>query len=310
MVTKADVIGWMLENRGQMIVDPDDSNIITGYVTFTPERAESALENNTKNRKMGVYNQVPGLKEALLNGLWDPNVSKISFAADGTLSDGQNRLFSVKETGVPMRTLVTWGVGEDAQLVTDRRGTRTLTNDIEIAGFSQANHLAAITRIKYLRDEKGLDLKTIITRGRVATTSISDIVLYKYFMSHSDEIIEEMKLARKIYFSLRDLDINGSVINLLSFEFNNINSEDAWCFWSRLSTGVTTNEYDPVTLLRKRLSENARSKTNKIPQIVMAALIIKAWNLFERGETAKQLKYASGGARPEPFPEIYNPYEE
>lgn len=310
MVTKADVIGWMLEDRGQILVDPDNNNIITGYVTFTPDRARSALENNTRNRKMGAKKQVPAIKESLLNGMWNANVSTISFAEDSTLSDGQNRLFAVTETGVPMRNLVTWGVEKDAQLVTDRRGTRTLTNDIEIAGFHQANHLAAITRIKYLREEKGLDIKTIINRGYVVSTAASDVVLFKYFMSHSDEIVEKMKTARRIYFAIRDLDVNMAVINTLSVEFNDINSVDAECFWSKLSTGVATSEWDPVVLLRKRLSENARSQTNKIPAIVMTALIIKAWNLFERGETTMSLKYRSGGASPEPFPKIYDPNKE
>ena len=65
-----------------------------------------------------------------------------------------------------------------------------------------------------------------------------------------------------------------------------------------------------VTRLRKKLADNAHSGISKRPVTVMAALIIKAWNFYEQGEKPKLLKFTAGGASPEAFPQVYNPYKD
>jgi len=308
MVTKEIIQKWMLENKGSILQDPEDPEVFTGYVTFTPERASSALESNVRNRKMGTNRQVPALVEVMEDGLWDSNVSKINFNRNSELSDGQNRLFAGVKSNTTFRCLVTWGVKSTAQLVTDRRGTRTLSDDLSISGYQNVHNLSAIAKIMYLR-QQGRDVKQIINKG-ASMNKVPDVSVYNFFLEHEDAVIESQRLATRTYRSVRDLHINGATLNVLAIEFDSINREDARAFWERLSDGITTTEDDPVIMLRKRLSENARSKTSKIPKPVEAALIIKAWNYYIRGETTKCLKFTSGGSNPEPFPEIYNPYLE
>ena len=307
MITKEVIQKWMLEDQGSILYDPKNDGVFTGYITITPERAEALLGINTSNRKMGKYSQIPSLIDAMINGYWDENVAKINIAADNTLSDGQNRLYAGVSSQTTFRCLVTYGVSKAAQRSTDRRGHRTLNNDLSINGIPQANHNAALTRNMYLSKECGVDIKGILQHG-LATSVVSDAHLYDYFIANSDYIMETQKRIQKIYTSVRDLEISQSILNLLIPAFDEINQEDADCFWGRLSTGITTTENDPVTLLRKKLSENAHNKASKIPMVVIAALIIKTWNFYMRGETPKMLKFTSGGANPEQFPEIYNPY--
>lgn len=306
MVTREQIMGWMVEDGGNILYDNKAPGVFTGYVTFTPERAESALENNTHNRTMGTKKQFPVLKSVMQNRLWDANVSKINFESDGTLSDGQNRLYAGAHSQTTFRCLVTWGVERSAQLVTDRRGSRTLSDDLHIAGVTQSKQTAAITKVYYYR-AIGYDVKSIINKGGILVT-VPDSVLYRYYMDNAEKIKAGQLLVERVKNSVSDLKINRSIMNVLVIEFDKISEKDAAVFWERLSTGTTTIENDPVVLLRKRLADNARANVNKLAKHVEAALIIKAWNFYMSGETPKLLKYTSGGANPEPFPEIYNPY--
>lgn len=309
MVTKELVEKWMLENKGSILHDPEDTDVFTGYITITPERAEALLSINTQNRKMGKTKQIPGLVDALENGYWDANVSKINITRTNKLSDGQNRLFAGVESQTTFRSLVTYGVKESAQHATDRRGHRTLSDDLTISGFTATSHIAALTRILFYKNERHMGVTTLLGRGQAVST-VSDSRLYDYFLANKEAIIETQRRVAKIYYSVRDLEISQTILNILVPAFDDVSVEDATCFWERLSTGITDTENDPIIILRKKLADNAHNKANKIPRSVIAALIIKAWNFYMRGEQVKMLKFTSGGANPESFPEIFNPYSD
>lgn len=310
MVSKETMISWMTEDGGAILRDPRNQSIITGYVTFTPERAKAALENNTHNRPMKTtHGQVPSIKDVLEKGLWDANVSKINFEESGVLSDGQHRLAACVVANIPIRCLVTWGIGREAQLVTDRRGARKMADDLAINGKKNATNLAATTRMIYAREVFGLDIYSIINKGQ-NMSNVSDVVLYDYYTEHSEVIDEVHRMIERIYASVRYLKINRRSLNLLAYEFAKISNDDAEGFWKRLASGVSKDENDPIMMLHKRLFDRARSNTLEIPRTIEAALIIKAWNAYITGEQMLQLKYRSGGDHPEPFPEIKNPYDE
>lgn len=307
MLTEQMIKQWMIEDGSGILYDSHNPGIFTGYITADSERLALMLENNKRNRKFNERN-VNNLKETMSAELWNENVAKINFTKDGMLDDGQHRLRAALEAGVSIRVMVTWGVEKETQHFTDRRGSRTLANDLEIDGYKNSLKLAAITRIAYLRDVKNYTVKMLLNKG--CNTGVPDAILYEFFKSHSEAIITYSKTVANIYMSVRGLEINRDVINILGVEFSRINDEDAQNFWKSLHDGVYEDDDDPVKRLRERLVKNGLSKTNKIPKNIMAALIIKAWNFYEQGESIKQLKYSSGGANPEAFPEIVNPYSE
>lgn len=309
MITKEVIQKWMLENNGSILSDPQHKDVFTGYITITPERGEALLGINTSNRKLGKNNQVPSLIDSMVNGYWDENVSKINIALDNTLSDGQNRIYAGVNSQTTFRCLVTYGVSKKAQRVTDRRGNRTLSNDLSIDNVPSATHCAALTRVMYLKNELGASVKNILAQGGIAS-SVSDVHLGDYFEANKETILAAQKRVMQVYTSVRDLEISQSILNVLVPVFDSISREDADQFWGRLSTGVTTAECDPVIALRMKLATNAHNKSSKIPKFVVAALIIKAWNFYMRGDSIRLLKYTAGGANPETFPEIYNPYLE
>lgn len=307
-LTKDTLRKWMLENGGNILYDPIHPGVFTGYITITEERASAMLAANVKNRKMGVSKQIPQLRKEIASGNWNDNVSKINFTKDTVLSDGQNRLFSVVAEHKPIRCLVTWGVDDDAQLVTDRRGTRTLADDLQIAGVKSAKEVSTVGRLYFLR-AKGLSTYSVLNSGGASTTQFPDQEIYRYIMSNLDKITALQRRAGSIYASLRELAVQSRNVQLLSIEFDEISEEDATAFWNSLSKGINLNDRNPIYLLRSRLLKAKTSNGEKLDARYQAALIIKAWNFYMKGETPGVLKYTQGGANPEPFPEIYNPYE-
>lgn len=307
MTIKEKLLEWMYEDSG-VLYDKMHEGVFNGYVTFTPERAAEILEINTKNRKLGEKKQMPQIIRALEGGFWNDNVSKINITASDVLSDGQNRLSAIVKSKISARLLVTYGVSDDAQAVTDRRGERKLYDDLEIEGCKSSRTASAITRILFLRD-KGFTVRELINRGR-DIRGYADYQLLGFYHDHSEEIHKTERYCSNTYQVVRHLQINRTVVSILAIEFKKINEEDSTYFWRALAKGVFSDEYDPIALLHARLVSNALNKTKKIPTHIQCALIIKAWNCFERGEHMKTLKYTSGGAKPEPFPEIYNPNEE
>lgn len=309
MIDETIIKRWMLENNGNILYDPMHPGVFTGYVTFTPERSKSALENNTRNRKLKANSQLPILMEAMENGEWDDNVETISFTKDNILSNGQHRFESSVRSGSTFRNLVTYGISDRAQRKQDRGASRKLDEDLYIDGFKNTIHLAAIIRVLYFLDVKNLTIKNILNRS-IDTVTVADSVFYDYFYEHKNEIIEKERFTASVAKSVACLEVPGGIVNVLSIKFDRINKEDAKCFWERLSDGFTTIENDPIIVLRNKLIKNKDNNQHKLSNIVMAALIIKTWNLYMKGETTQCLKFAAGGATPESFPEIYNPYLE
>lgn len=306
MVNKEILQGWMSENNGYILYDPLHPGVFTGYVTFTPERSKSALENNTRNRNIKMT-QLEELTEQMKNGNWDENVGTITFDKNGVISNGQHRFESSVKTGITFRNLVTYGVSDRTQHYTDRGASRKLEDDFSIDKLKNSKNLSTITRTHYLINAKQFSVKAIITKVKTASC-VPDSVLYDYFYENKTEIIRLERLYANTYLKVKLLKI-GEVLKTLVLLFDRINSEDAYRFWEKLGKGYSEIEDDPIMLLRSRLAKHADNNQNKLTQPTIAALIIKAWNAYERGETVKQLKFMAGGANPESFPEIYNPYE-
>jgi len=309
MIDETIIKRWMLENNGNILYDPMHPGVFTGYVTFTPERSKSALENNTRNRKLKLKSQIPTLMEAMENGKWDDNVETISFTKSNVLSNGQHRLEASVRSNTAFRNLVTYGISDRAQHYQDRNPARKLSEDLQIDGLKNSVHLAAIIRVVYFLDVKKLPIKSILNRS-IEISNVADYVFYDYFYQHKEEIMKKERYTNGVYNSVIHIGVPGGIVNVLALEFDRVNKEDAECFWNRLSSGYTTIENDPIMVLHEQLVKNKDNPQKNMTETVLAAKIIKTWNYYMKGETTDCLKFTAGGSHPEAFPEIYNPYLE
>lgn len=113
------------------------SREIPEWESISPKRAEKMLnDHNSTNRKLR-----PGIVEKyaadMKAGKWVKNPQPIMFYDDGTLADGQHRLWAVVESGATVAFLVVRGVHRDVALNIDTGFGRSLTDNARIAGWDR-----------------------------------------------------------------------------------------------------------------------------------------------------------------------------
>ena len=266
--------------------------------TITPEIAEKMLVTNVGNRDP----KRESIAKAIENGEWVLNGATIVFDENGNLTDGQNRLMACIKSGKPIDTIVVRGIKRSAQITMDTGVKRVLADYLKLAGYPNYSAVGAIGLAVYRAEEYGLQgAFTMPKSGRDTVKA-----LYEYICAMYDTRIEPLvkpsKLVQRMY-----PGVTVGTIGVLLDAFGKAGEDNVSEFVSQVTN--KTAACTSVRLLQNRLSKNADSKNGRLPQKVVAALIIKAWNAYMLGDDIAQLKFTQGGANPERFPEVFLDYE-
>lgn len=116
----------------------------TTWQVVTPDLATKWLEGNVHNRPVrdGVVQRYAADMRA---GRWKQTHQGIAMDEDGTLIDGQHRLFAVIEAGVPVLMQVTYNLPIEAQAVVDDGLKRSVVDVLKINGYGTITPLHAAT---------------------------------------------------------------------------------------------------------------------------------------------------------------------
>jgi len=118
----------------------------TENVLVTVALATKWLEGNTHNRPVRdsrVHQYANDMKE----GRWGVSHQGIAFAEDGTLLDGQHRLWAILEAKVPIEMMVTTGLPMDAQKYIDEGLPRSVVDVMKLDGQENISaYRAAVAR--------------------------------------------------------------------------------------------------------------------------------------------------------------------
>jgi len=102
-------------------------------IAVTPSIAEAWLNANETNRKLR-----PGVVERyaadMQSGRWTECLVPIAFYEDGTLANGQHRLWAICESGVTVQFEILRGLSKEAGLNIDTGLNRTLVDNARISG--------------------------------------------------------------------------------------------------------------------------------------------------------------------------------
>jgi hypothetical protein len=115
----------------------------TKLVVVTPEKAATFLEGNTHNRTLRDA-RVQQYARDMRNDVWHLTHQGIAFDTDGTLTDGQHRLWAVIESSKTIQINMTTGVPVGTQKVIDDHLQRNvvdalrLTTDMDVKSESVA----------------------------------------------------------------------------------------------------------------------------------------------------------------------------
>jgi hypothetical protein len=266
-----------------------------GILIITLEQAEKMLERNTNNRspKLGKMSEYAiDMKE----GKWDFNGVPIIFGQSGRLLDGQNRLMAVVRSKTAIKSLVVTGVPEKTFTTIDTGASRSGRDVLTIIGVTprKASIISALIK-RIIMEKRGRRNTMWSTSGNASQGHLAN---YRSKVTNQ-EIIDYYKANKNILDHRYDFSINlyEKVIKILDFArfiyaysiLSEIHIFDAEIFFTKLATGLNLGEDDPIYVLREKLIDIKSKSTDieKIPGWHYWALIVKAWNLYRKGEKAK-----------------------
>lgn len=247
---------------------------------------------NTHNRNVSSKDSEV-IAGSLRRGEWVVTGETIVFDELGVLVDGQHRLKAIKDSGVSAWVIVVRGVQSvAAQEATGAGRRRTLNTQLQIRGESNSVNLAAA--ITYVWK--------LLQYGDVAGDPPT-VRQGLDFLDDHPEIRQHLSMTSKL--SHPPVKLSTPIAAALSFVFADIDPDDNAAFWEALHTGAGLSDGDPLLALRTRLITDAAAskKTGgSMTSRQKAALVIKAWNLWRKGDNVRILMWKPGGARPEAFP--------
>lgn len=256
---------------------------------ITPERAAEILTRNDGNRRIAaaVLDKYARDMEA---GNWALNGQTIKIGKTGRLLDGQHRCAAAVKARRGFDAIVVEGL-DDSVFDTFDLGARRAIGDILIdRNEHNTSTLAATLRQLWL-------LNNGLLQYRAVSPSVSELL--DTLESHP-EIRDSVRLSSRI----RDV-IAPSIGCALHYLFSRVDRARADEFTLRLGDGLHLNETgNPIWKLRKRLQDDRASRKREMSDAEKAAIAIKAWNAFFRGESIGTLKWQNAGPRKEDFPQI------
>ena len=264
---------------------------------ISPPVANELLRGNAHNRHIR-QSRVDQYARDMKAGKWLPVGEPIHIDPKGTIGNGQHRLLAIVQSGKTVTIPVIRGLALGAQDVTDQ-GLKRRFSDVLKLHYDEQNVSTLAAAIRQLHIYR-VTCQLGTTGGGLAATTPSIAELLRTYQRNR-RISESIAWASRL--KNGGIRISPGIATALHFIFSEINAEDADEFFSRLADGGNLSEGDPIWLTRRRLIGPDRPQWPK----AQAALLIKAFNLWRRGEAvdSKQgLRWRSGGAKPEPFPEV------
>lgn len=179
---------------------------------------------------------------------------------------------------------------------------RSLTDYLKMKGYKNCSTVGAIGAGLQYSDEFGTDGAFGHQQSNIFTLKSTLDFIDDHNKKRIEPIIHDIMQLRAKYGSKI---MAARTLGVLFDAFRGADDENYRSFIDQL-----TNKKPACTsirLLASRLSEYAedvRKNNTKLNQRYVAAIIIKAWNAYMRGDDIKQLRFTQGGAHPESFPEI------
>jgi hypothetical protein len=149
---------------------------------ITPEIAKEMLDNSIENQRNIIRKFLNQLKTDMENGDFQTTHEPIGIMKDGKLGDGQHRIRSIYETGIPYWLPVARGLTYEALAVIDSGRVRTHAHVLQMAGFTNTTQNSAIATLVYKAEEawdRNLSLSTV--NALSPTKSEKDKVFYRIY---------------------------------------------------------------------------------------------------------------------------------
>jgi len=252
---------------------------------IAPDLALEWLEQtNTNNRKVS-QKHVDRLARDMTEGKWVLTHSGIAFGPDGTLLDGQHRLWAIVESGVSVEMFVWRNVEPEAMMTIDCGKTRSMADILNIAGENgeiNNHHLAT------LRAMLG---------GFGNPPMLSPSETSKALRKHQDAIEFAIKHLPTVT-SARGVN-TATTRAVVARAFYSVDHTMLASFCRKLTTGIVSSDEEGIlVLLRQHLQENRGSSfSQRVQRYGKVERVLAVWI---KGENPSRIYPASSEQFPLP----------
>ena len=257
-----------------------NDEITSQIIDITPAMATEWLERNPDNRPI-TDSKVSQYSHDMKNGKWDMNGETIKIAIDGTLLDGQHRLWAIFKTGVTVPIMVVTNLPRSCFATIDTGRPRSGADAISINDSEQGPNARAMAAVAKLLFNYGRNGKLSTKHARPPTNN--DLL---DTLRDNEGVLESVLFIKQLYEVKRSCSASGSAVT--HYLFSKKDRGQANEFFVTLNTGANLDIGDPIHTLRKRLNEIARLDGKKSADKFIPYLI-KTWNFCRAGKQSYKL---------------------
>lgn len=245
--------------------------------TWTPEKAEEALRNNTKNRPLRKM-VVDRFAHEMTLGEWRVNGESIKFDASGRFIDGQHRLNAIVKSGRTIELVTVRDLpAEDSTFATIDVGTKRTTGAIlGMTGVKNGPAVASIIRFH----------KQVHAASWVHYTPTTQEILNTYQGEHQkwDEIARHAETLRSI--------IRKPPFGAFGYLATSRSKEAFNQFYEALKSGAGLQYDSPILALRNYLinGNSLRRSNNEAVRLCEFNACVKAWNHWRSGNKRQTIQ--------------------
>ena len=264
--------------------------IVVKLVTVTPDMAIEMLEKNNMNRNID-QKRVDQYAQDMKAGRWVLNGTTIVFADDGTLLDGQHRLWAIVEANVPIQLLIVYNADKDSIVTMDIGKVRTASNIMQIERSAHSVTAATMTKLLWLHDFVDSNLSPATCRMDVNNNDLRE-----FYNERKDMIEQAATVAERVHhpFVKSHMALAFCIIGRSTAHRDKLKS-----FFDTLKTGSNIDMRHPIMTLRNRLLDN-RLKVRVLSVQETLAAYIRVWNAYVRGKDLTVIRWNAT----EPMPEV------
>lgn len=265
---------------------PENSRVFK----ISPAFAGELLRDFNKGNRPRKPRDIQRYADAMAADLWLLTGDTLKFSDAGKLRDGQNRLMACVRAGTPFRSHVIFGIADAAFDRLDQGRNRNGADVLAIAGFVQTTALAGAIRWAHLI-ESG--------RGDKRDT-YSPPQLLRLLQERYEPVLPSfVNQGRAIY---QVTTQPAGLVTALLYLFDRADSAKAAEFAGAWQSGKYGGKFKPIGLMQAKIARLHAQSSGRVHDVIRAALIIRAWNLFVAGKrgTALAMEYTTA----DPFPTI------
>lgn len=251
--------------------DVENVEIRSGYQIVTPEMAIAWLEKNTNNRPVSdrIVDRYAG---SMKRGAWLLTHQGIAFGSDGSLYDGQHRLWAIVRSDTPVKLMVTLGLPPESRANIDGQRSRSVGDNFSIlSGIQNAKRLVECANII-----QGLMAGSGSFKGTYEQTS-----------SIVSQFKEDLEWAVALPGGLRGIG-NAPVRGALAFA-RKADPQKLEIFGEQLFLGANIKERDPAFVLRNVILGGRKTRGAGSERRDLAVKVLRAGYAFLHNEKLRNL---------------------